>query len=57
MANTLIIYVNGKVAQTGPPSEVFNNPANEEVQALVDTGRYGIGVLASWVIGLFLFIM
>ncbi len=41
MADTIIVYVNGKVAQSGPPSEVFNNPVNEEVQALVDTGRYG----------------
>ncbi len=42
MADRLIIYVNGKVAQTGTPPEVFNNPANEEVQALVDTRSYSV---------------
>ncbi len=47
MADTLIIYVNGRVAQTGTPSEVFNNPANEEVQALVDTRRYGVQIAKS----------
>src|SRR5208283_2725388 len=42
VADTIIIYVNGRVAQTGPPSEVFNNPANEEVQTLVDARHYGV---------------
>jgi len=42
MADTIIVYVNGRVAQTGSPSKVFNNPVNEEVQALVDTRRYGV---------------
>lgn len=42
MADKLIIYVNGRVAQTGTSSQVFNNPVNEEVQALVDTKRYGV---------------
>ncbi|MBF0506305.1 MAG: ATP-binding cassette domain-containing protein [Nitrospirae bacterium] len=47
MADTLIIYVNGRVAQTAPPSEVFNNPANKDVQALVDARRYGVQIAKS----------
>jgi len=42
VADTLIIYVNGRVAQTGHHSEVLDNPVNEEVRALVDTKHYGV---------------
>ncbi len=35
MSDTLIVYVNGRVAQKGAPPEVFNNPFAEEVRELV----------------------
>lgn len=40
MADTIIVYSNGRVVQTGSPSEVFNHPANKEVEALVDAKRH-----------------
>ncbi len=36
MADTLIVYSNGRVVQKDRPAEVFNNPANEKVQELVN---------------------
>ncbi len=42
MADKLIVYVNGRVAQTGTSSEVFSSPINEEVRVLVDTKQYGV---------------
>ncbi|MBF0559195.1 MAG: ATP-binding cassette domain-containing protein [Nitrospirae bacterium] len=39
MADNIIVYSNGRVVQTGHPSEVFNHPANKEVEALVDTKK------------------
>lgn len=38
MADTMLVYAGGKVVQTGPPSEVFNNPASHEVEALIKGG-------------------
>ena len=35
MADTLIVYSNGRVAQKGTPAEVFSNPATDKVQELV----------------------
>jgi molybdate transport system ATP-binding protein len=37
MADTLIVYSNGRVQQKGTPADVFTNPANEEVGELVLT--------------------
>jgi len=37
MADKIIIYANGSVAQSGTPKEVFNNPASNEVEQLVNT--------------------
>ncbi len=37
MADKIIIYVNGSVAQSGTPKEVFTNPASKEVEQLVNT--------------------
>lgn len=39
MADTMIVYSNGRVAQAGPTAEIFNHPANSEVETLVDAGR------------------
>jgi len=39
MAETIIIYANGRVMQTGAPSEVFNNPANKEVETLINSKK------------------
>jgi len=39
MADTIIVYSNGRVIQSGHPSEVFNRPANKEVEALVDAKK------------------
>ncbi len=39
MADTIIVYANGRVAQTGTPSEIFNHPANKEVETLINTKR------------------
>lgn len=39
MADTIIVYSNGKVVQTGRPAEVFNHPANKEVEALVEAKK------------------
>ncbi len=38
MADTIIVYSNGRIAQTGTPSGVFDCPANSEVEGLVDAG-------------------
>lgn len=35
MADTIIVYSEGKIAQTGSPDEVFTSPANSDVEALV----------------------
>jgi len=37
MADKIIIYVNGSVAQSGTPKEVFTNPTCSEVEQLVNT--------------------
>jgi molybdate transport system ATP-binding protein len=37
MADKIIIYANGRVAQSGTPKEVFTNPASKEVELLVNT--------------------
>jgi molybdate transport system ATP-binding protein len=37
MADKIIIYANGSVAQSGTPKEVFANPASKEVEQLVNT--------------------
>jgi molybdate transport system ATP-binding protein len=37
MADKIIIYSNGSVAQSGTPKEVFTNPACKEVEQLVNT--------------------
>jgi molybdate transport system ATP-binding protein len=37
MADKIIVYANGSVAQAGPPKEVFTNPASKEVEQLVNT--------------------
>ena len=42
MADTIVVYSNGRVIQCGPPSEVFNNPANNEVEALVSTKKLAV---------------
>lgn len=39
MADTIIVYANGRVAQTGTPFEIFNHPANKEVETLINTKR------------------
>jgi molybdate transport system ATP-binding protein len=41
MADTIIVYVDGRVAQKGHPSDIFNNPASKEVEALVDAKYLG----------------
>jgi molybdate transport system ATP-binding protein len=38
LADKLIIYVNGRVLQTGTPFEVLNSPICPEVECLVNTG-------------------
>ncbi len=35
MADTLIVYSKGRVAQRGSPKEVFNNPSSPDVELLV----------------------
>jgi molybdate transport system ATP-binding protein len=37
MADKIIIYVNGSVAQSGTPKEVFAHPVSREVEQLVNT--------------------
>jgi molybdate transport system ATP-binding protein len=37
MADKIIVYAHGSVAQTGTPKDVFNNPASMEVEQLVST--------------------
>ena len=37
LADKIIIYANGSVAQSGTPKEVFTNPASKEVEQLVNT--------------------
>jgi molybdate transport system ATP-binding protein len=37
MADRIIVYANGRVAQSGSPLEVFTKPANREVELLVST--------------------
>jgi molybdate transport system ATP-binding protein len=39
LADRVIIYCDGKVAQSGPPSEVFSRPATQEVATLVNAER------------------
>lgn len=35
LADTIIVYAGGRAVQSGHPSEVFNNPASPEVEALL----------------------
>jgi molybdate transport system ATP-binding protein len=35
MADRLIIYSNGKAVQSGTPTEIYNNPENQDVKRLV----------------------
>ncbi|MGB9798093.1 MAG: ATP-binding cassette domain-containing protein, partial [bacterium] len=35
LADKMIIYINGRVAQIGTTYEVFNNPANQDVEKLL----------------------
>ncbi|HYA85874.1 MAG TPA: ATP-binding cassette domain-containing protein [Nitrospirota bacterium] len=37
IADKIIVYVNGKIAQIGTPAEVFTRPANSDVELLVRT--------------------
>jgi molybdate transport system ATP-binding protein len=37
VADTLIIYSNGKVIQTGTPKDVRDNPLSSEVEMLINT--------------------
>ncbi|OGW52711.1 MAG: ABC transporter ATP-binding protein [Nitrospirae bacterium RBG_13_43_8] len=37
VADTLIVYSNGKVIQTGTPKDVLDNPLNSEVKMLINT--------------------
>jgi molybdate transport system ATP-binding protein len=37
VADTLIVYSNGKVIQTGTPKDVLDNPLNSEVEMLINT--------------------
>ncbi|MFA6054119.1 MAG: ATP-binding cassette domain-containing protein [Thermodesulfovibrionales bacterium] len=40
VADTLIVYSNGKVVQKGKPKDVFDNPASAEVEILVNAKEY-----------------
>ncbi len=40
MADKIIIYSGGRIAQIGSPSEVFNRPATIDVETLVDMKRF-----------------
>ncbi len=40
MADRIIIYSNGRVIQTGKPSEVFGNPGNPQVKNLLDVEEF-----------------
>jgi ABC-type sulfate/molybdate transport systems ATPase subunit len=35
MADTLIVYSKGRMEQTGPPEEIFNNPSSPDMELLV----------------------
>jgi len=37
MADKIIMYANGRIAQSGTPKEVFTNPVSKEVEQLVNT--------------------
>lgn len=39
VADTLIVYFNGKVIQKGKPKDVFDNPWSAEVEALVNSKK------------------
>lgn len=39
LADKIIVYSGGRIAQTGSPSEVFNKPASPDVEKLVNTRR------------------
>ena len=44
VADTMIVYSNGTILQTGTPKDVFENPWNAEVEALVNAeGALRIG--------------
>lgn len=36
LADTMIVYTNGSIAQAGSPEEIFRNPSCEEVALLID---------------------
>jgi molybdate transport system ATP-binding protein len=38
VADTMIVYSNGAILQTGTPKDVFENPCSAEVEMLVNTG-------------------
>ena len=40
VADTVIVYANGKVAQTGSPENILDNPSSSEVEALVNHCPY-----------------
>ncbi len=39
IADTLIVYSNGKVIQTGSPQDVIDNPSSAEVQILINVRK------------------
>jgi molybdate transport system ATP-binding protein len=36
MADRIVVYSEGKIAQTGSPDDIFHAPVNPDVKALVD---------------------
>ena len=39
MADTMVVYVNGHVAQAASPCELFSQPADAEIEALLTSER------------------
>jgi ABC-type Fe3+/spermidine/putrescine transport system ATPase subunit len=36
MADRIVVYSEGKIAQTGSPDDIFHTPVSPDVKALVD---------------------
>jgi tungstate transport system ATP-binding protein len=47
LTDRVAVIMNGKIAQTGTPAEVFSSPANEEIANFVETGNIIHGVVAA----------
>jgi tungstate transport system ATP-binding protein len=52
LADRVVVLLNGRIAQAGPPAEVFSSPQDEEVAGFVEAGNILRGTVAAQADGL-----